>query len=192
MNPPHPQALERLKTNAAAWIAAADTKAAALLAVSNILLGAVFLADINTKAEGAEALRFAFIGLVLLLHVVIAAGVLWPRLNRAEILKVAQFPSPLPRSPSFYGDVAGLPYNAFASILADEAAQKADAVEQAYVLAVIARQKMIAYRWSIVIFVACLLSFCGVAAFSGVTDQSSKPSSASANIEATKAAKGAP
>lgn len=157
------EAVKRLSDASVGWIGAADNKAAALLGVSNILLGAVFLADLGPTSGWWHAIRVGFVLLVLAQHVVVAAFVLWPRTNRTAILKKAGFPTPLPRSPSFFGDVAKMPHADFKALMADVPTQAEDKLEQAYVLAVIANRKMLAYQWTIGLFVAGLVAFCTLA-----------------------------
>ena len=188
--------LDRLATAAGGWISAADAKAAALLGVSNILLGAVFLADLYPRVGEHSLLKWTFVGLVLTLHAVVAGCVLWPRTNRTKILKDAEFPSPLEASPSFFADIAQMKHAAYVTALSDEGFQTKDKEEQAFILAIIAHRKMSAYRWSIALFVACLAVFCALAAFSPAAAPSAasdepccasmvQPASATTDIEHT-------
>mgnify|MGYP007066217895 CR=1 FL=1 len=154
------EASKRLSGAASGWIAAADGKAAALLGVSNILLGAVFLADLEPGPAWVDVLRVGFIAVVLIQHIVVAAFVLWPRTNRAKLLKEAGFPSALDRSPSFFGDVAKLKHAELVTLMDDDAAQDADKLEQAFILAVIADRKMVAYQWALGLFIVGLVAFC--------------------------------
>ncbi len=195
-SPPAPtkEAIDRLSGVAGGWIGAADTKAAALLGVSNILLGAAFLEDMTPGVPGGAELRVLFIVLVLAQHLVVAVGVLWPRTNRAAILRAAGFPTPLSKSPSFYADIAKLNHASYIELLADSSTQESDRTEQAYILAVIASKKMCAYKLAIVLFVTCLAVFCGLALTTAVAreKQSEPTADAPATISESSSTEGTP
>lgn len=160
------QAFDRLSTAAIVWIGSADVKATALLGVSNILLGAVFLTEVSDKGVTQTTLRAAFVVQVFLLHAVVAAGVLWPRTNRRALLKEAGFPNPLNVSPSYFGDIAKLKYEEYAKLMQSTDSQAADREEQTFVLAVVAHKKMFAFRVAVALFLSCLFTFCALAAVS--------------------------
>lgn len=154
--------INQIKAIASAWISSADTKAAALAGISNILLGAIFLS--NHKPDSSDPgwtthLPPVFIVLVALLHVLVAV-VLWPRTNRKRWLDEEL---PLPKSSSHFAEISRMSFREFKTQAT--ANEEADTYEQAYVLARIASRKMFWYRAALITFLAALVAFAIMAWF---------------------------
>lgn len=162
---------DSIRRTAAAWIAAADIKATALLAVAGGMLA--LLTVLLTATGGAGVLlsretKWSFVLFAALATLSVAASgvVLLPRLDRAKILRAGGISKPTPRSPSFFADLGDLSYEEFLKETAVDAAKLAtDAKEQAFVLVVIARRKMIWMRVSILALMGALGALALVVAF---------------------------
>lgn len=169
-----PSSIEKLRATSTSWIASADAKATALLGISNILLGAVFLSDIKSESSLVYWGSIAFIVIVVGLHLFVGFGVLWPRTDRKSILNDALFSTSDKDSPSYFGDIVKLKHDDFIALMRDGERQRQDAEEQAYILAFIANKKMIAFQWAIGLFAFALFIF-GSLAISKATCKVNKP-----------------
>jgi hypothetical protein len=151
---PESAQLNTVRTTAAQWIAAADLKATAILAVAGAI--AAIAAPAFTAAGGKEAkfAQFALAAFAIFDVVTIAASAiaLWPRTDRAKILKKKAWNAPLERSATFFGDLAELSAEDFRNWLIEaKRYERRDAYEQALVISVIANEKMLAMRSAIVL-----------------------------------------
>ncbi len=137
---------DSLRSTVGAWIGSADTKATALLAVSGALLAVVSLISSfsgPTAFSGLSKVFFVLFCLCDMGSIICSSVVMYPRTKRHNILFASKWINPLPYSLSFFGDLAALDYKSFVSALTDTGVnRRRDSIEQAYVLAYIAKQKM--------------------------------------------------
>lgn len=130
---------ELIASKSVGWIASAEAKATAGLTVEAVLIGLVMMDGKHDPTHQLVTLLFwCFIASAAL-----AAGcclfVLWPRTNRLRLLGVKGKTS---LSPTFFEDVTAQSFENFKFATFSDMDIKQDAIEQAYILAKIARLKM--------------------------------------------------
>lgn len=150
---PEHEHLENIRQRAVTWIAAADQKATAMLGIAGALAalgGPAFAASGGKGSLLARLFLCAFAALDLF-AVLSAVIVLWPRTDRPRILRRKGLTSVLPRSISFFADLAALDATQFAKHLTDATPdlRHQDTYEQAIVICEIAALKMQWMRWTI-------------------------------------------
>lgn len=139
-----------LKQASIQWIASADSKATTIASILAVVLGLV-------SVDMAEAVRTAnlqgyywtFLG-VGALTVLLCGLTLWPRTNRRRYV-----PNSNP-SPTFFGDVPD-DYESYANRVVTELDLHRDTMEQAFIVAHIAKRKMWLVRATIVMFGGTML-----------------------------------
>lgn len=151
---PNRAQLDAVRTTAAQWIAAADLKATAILAVAGAI--AAIAAPAFSAAGGKEAklarLALAAFAVFDVAAIAATAIALWPRTARANILRKKAWVAPLERSATFFGDLAKLSAEDFRRWLIEaKQHEHRDAYEQALVICAIADEKMLAMRSAIVL-----------------------------------------
>ena len=151
------------KQAAASWISSADTKATTILALSGVLLSIMVAAfSIGSRPQNLTCLQcveLCLFGLASLAATIAALSSLYPRTNRRALLSSRGWP-PRPYSLSYYGDLASLSPKEFASRMQESPSE--DELEQAFVLAVIAKIKM---RWLRLSVLATAISLLSLTAF---------------------------
>lgn len=153
---------ERVRLGTAAWITAADAKANTLLTLCGTLLALAALAFAVASPRPSATAR---VGLVLfavfdVVSAIAALTALWPRTDRAGILRDAGQEKPIEHSLTFFADLARLDFEKFTRWLgaAGDTAVAADMREQAFVLCRIAHVKMRASRVGVVFMTGALLA----------------------------------
>lgn len=150
--------LEPLKSATQGWIASADSKAAAMLTASAVLLAFIGAAGIGPKANSIQLGLFVAFAALIIAHVCCLLAVLWPRTSRAALGDR----DARKRSLTFFGDIAKISFNNFLSETHTPAERRADLRRQVYMLARIADRKMRYYRAALALFVPALLCFVAV------------------------------
>jgi MFS family permease len=146
---------------AVGWIGSADTKATAMLTIAGAVLAIVSGYGVG-KTQWADWRFYLMLGFVLGMigTTALAALALTPRLNRVALLKCGGLTEKdrEAKSTLFFGDLGLLKATEFFEAMKTPATDR-DELEQAYIVAVIARRKMILVRlsmWLLVIGLACL------------------------------------
>jgi hypothetical protein len=152
--------LERLRGGATAWIASADNKAMALLTVAGALLAllAGVVAGVSPgeqegdKSQKVQWVLFLVFCLADLVSIGAATYALKPRTNRLKILAKAGWSGALPRSRTYFGDLAKLTKVEFEALIdaKEDVSDAQDAREQAFVFQRIADMKMKALKVAVV------------------------------------------
>ncbi|NMB11051.1 MAG: hypothetical protein GX977_02070 [Firmicutes bacterium] len=134
--------IKAVTSTANAWIASADSKAFGILGLCGVLIGLAIVRGPISKT--ALRLHLAFLACSILAATASLVS-LWPRLERTKILCTREAGSPLPASPTFFGDVGKMSFHEFLTTIDELNAEllERDLYEQAYILAVIARRKML-------------------------------------------------
>jgi heme A synthase len=155
--------LKNLREIVAPWVGSADGKATGLLAVAGALLAAIAFASAGTDSKAERWFVYVFCVLAVL-SIASSAMVLIPRVNREKMLKKKGAQSVLATSPTFFGDLARLNYAQFQKTLESPNTEEraSDALEQTYVLCIIAAAKM---RWMRASVILLLLSLVAVGGF---------------------------
>ncbi len=158
------EAADGLRSAAASWIQSADAKATTIASVAAVMLGLVSL-SLPTE-HPAIWLRVGYVGFFIstVVTVLLCMSVIWPRTNRRGILG----PSSAALSPSYFGDVPA-DFMAFKLRVVVSADIDRDRMEQAFVVAYIARLKMRRIRWTIVAFGFNVALLVGLASFAAAT-----------------------
>jgi uncharacterized integral membrane protein len=154
--------LGQWRQNAAAWISSADAKAMGVITVGGALLAILAAVVAAASAWPQSGELPAFIGkrewalfLVFCGFCVVAIGlsawVLYPRTDRAVILRKAKWKNPLPVSRSYFADLASMSKDKFLELARSPTTDEdqRDVEEQTFVLQWIARRKMGAITVSI-------------------------------------------
>lgn len=172
------------------WIASADTKATALLAVSGALLA---ILSIVTSFSGSSTFdlfsKFLFVGFCVfdILSIAASATVLTPRTDRIKILKKSGYSSPMKESPTYFGDLALLNFSSFQkALLSSKDVLASDSIEQSYVLSIIAEGKMSWMRRSIYCLLIALLNLSVFVLYEGYLSSKSDPPSAQGGVERSR------
>lgn len=150
---------QKAKEIATGWIASADVKASALLAVAGAVLAIALASPVK---GGAEAILLGLFSVGTAVSIVASAFVIFPRTDRMDILTKAKCADPLTRSPTFFSDLGLLDFPDFKALVseADDAIKRRDLFEQAYVMAVIARRKMRLMGVAVVALAIAMIFLC--------------------------------
>ncbi len=151
-----PAATEDIRKSAAAWIASADLKATAMLAAACAVPALAALTGIRPTNTISIGMLLAFC-LLDAASIVASALVLFPRTNRAEILKEKGVVDPLSRSVSFFGDISSFGHYELKTLLDTNYSEKIrekDALEQTLIITWIANRKMQYMRSSVALLAA--------------------------------------
>lgn len=162
------------------WISSADAKATTLLSIVAVVLGLLTLDGPTFEVGSAGWFVFLLLVLSLLASVSCAVGVIWPRTNRREILSVPSVPvkgsdiaadkepgcsgdvdtvarvAILTVSPTLFAEVPSS-YEAYLDQTWPEDWASRNTKEQAFVVSVIAKKKMLLVAWSIRFFAVALV-----------------------------------
>jgi hypothetical protein len=149
-----------LRANSIGWIASADSKATTIASVLAVVLGLVSIEMAKASRDASlEFVYWAFLGLGAV-TVVLCVFTLWPRTDRRSYVPH----SPLSISPTFFGDVPS-DYKTYQDRIARDLDLEGDMIEQAFVVACIAKEKMILVRVTIVAFALTLMTLSMLAFF---------------------------
>lgn len=172
-----------LRDNSVGWIGSADSKATTIASVLAVVLGLVSM-DMAEASHAAnlQAVYWAFLGLGAV-SVVFCVATLWPVTNRTRHVGSA-----LEKSPTYFGDVPA-EFAIFAARKTSDDDLKRDALEQAFIVARIARRKMVLVRWTIGSFVLTMLTLVLLAFLGSIGGSGTAPST---DDRASTRAAGAP
>lgn len=137
----------RLRERAVGWIGSADSKAAAIATLVALMGGFMGLQQAEEASKGPAFIVYCAFLALSALTVLLCLAVFWPRVNRRKHLGS----SAIERSPTFFGEVQGT-YDQFKKRAVSQEVLDADELEQTYVLAKIAQQKMTCVKATILSF----------------------------------------
>lgn len=144
-------AADKLKNNSSSWIGSADAKATTIASVASVVLGIVAAFGPTPHAHTAN-MCYTFFAIASTATIFSCLGVILPRTRRSAYIG----PNGLRTSPSYFGDVPDT-FAAYCQLDIATEVEDADRLEQAYIAARIAKEKMFFVQLTTWCFVVTLL-----------------------------------